>query len=81
MVAASGEFVEELGVERGLGLEVEVAQAFFRGEAGELEVEGDGAAVALGEFVVEEPAEEVAVAPLAGGGLLGDGIEAAMGRG
>ncbi len=74
-VAAGGKFVEELGVDGGLGLEVEVGQAFHDGEPGELEVQRDGAVVAFGEFVIEQTAEEVAVAPLAGGGLLGDLVE------
>jgi hypothetical protein len=52
-VATGGEFVDELGIERGLGFEVEVVQAFFRGKTAEPEIEGDVAAVPLGEFFGE----------------------------
>ena len=79
-IPAGGQFVDQLGVERGLGLKIKVGQTLYRREARKLEVQGDRALVAFGEFAVEEVAEEVAVAPLPGGCALRGLVESVAGN-
>ena len=79
--AAGGQFLDERPVERGLAGEVEVLQALEVGQRGEAQVGLDGAGFAGGEFGLEEPAQEVGVAPARGSRLLGDRVELGAGRG
>ena len=77
--ASGGQFIDEPAVERRLGLELEVIEFLEIGEAGELEVEFDGAAMALGQFAIQQAAEKVAVGSLPGGGLLAGGVQPGQG--
>ena len=79
--AAGGQFLDERPVERGLAGEVEVLQPLGVGQGREAQVGLDDPRLAGGEFGLEEPAQEVGVAPARGGRLLGDGVELGAGRG
>lgn len=76
--ATGSQLVDELWVERRLGLEVEVGEALEDRKTRELQVEGDGALVTLIQLAVEQIAEEVAVAPLFGGGALRRLVESGL---
>ena len=74
-VAAGGQFFDEPPVDGGLRRVIKVFEPFQGRELCELEVDLDGLAMTFGDFAVEQMAEEVAVGPALGTGLLGGGVE------
>jgi hypothetical protein len=62
--AQRGELVDELSVERGLGVEVEVGQRPWRGQAGEAEPPGEPARFRRFDLDLEQPFEEGGVREL-----------------
>jgi len=80
-VAPGGQLLDEGPVNRRLEGEVKIPEALLPGQAREVQTGLDDALPPGGDLRFEQPAQEVRVGPVLGGGLLGHRIELGMGGG
>lgn len=79
--ASGGQFLNQRPVDGGLEGEVKIAEALLPGEPGEVQTGLDHALAARGDLGLQQPAKEVGVTPVVGGGLLGERVESGVGGG
>jgi hypothetical protein len=73
--AAGSQFVDETAIHGGLRCVIKFFEPFEGWKASELEIDFNRLAMALGDFAIEQMAEEVTVRPILSAGLLGGGVQ------